>query len=105
MWVHHLARKNNLFSGLTFNVLANVLLKRWIVHPSVRLMLQQVSLMEIKAVIAIDIALRAGRFVHRVEAIVPASGKRRKFEFRFLHRPYLLVDFGDFITLNTNAGH
>lgn len=69
------------------------------------LVVKQIRLMQIKAVIAINIALGSGRFVHRMEAIMPAGRKSGKFEFRGLHRIVLFVDFGNFIALNANPGH
>jgi hypothetical protein len=68
--------------------LADVLLKRGVIHPRMRLMIEQICFMQIKTIIAIDIALRARRFVHRMKAIVSASGEWREFELRLLHGEY-----------------
>jgi hypothetical protein len=40
-------------------------------------MFEQICFMQIKTIIAIDIALRARGFVHRMKAIVSASGEWR----------------------------
>jgi hypothetical protein len=40
-----------------------------------RLMFEQIGFMQIKTIIAIDIAFRARRFVHRMKAIVSTGGE------------------------------
>jgi len=76
---------------LALDVLTNMLFKRRIIHPRVRLMFEQIRLVQIKTIIAIDIAFCAGGFVHRMKAIVPPGGKRRELKFWLLHSVFYLL--------------
>jgi hypothetical protein len=65
-----LPREDYLLTGLRLYVLPNVLLQLRITHPRMIVVFQQVSLVQIKTVIAIDIAFSARGLIHRMKAIV-----------------------------------
>jgi hypothetical protein len=57
---------------LSFDVLTDVLLKDSFGHACLRRLIEHLGFMEIKAIIAVDIAGSPTGLDHRVEAIVPA---------------------------------
>lgn len=66
---------------------------------------EQVGLVQVKTIVAVNIALCAGWLVHRVKAIMPTGGEGRKLEFGLLHNKYLFVGFGDLVALDADPRH
>ena len=68
--------EDDLVAGLGFDVLADVGLEQAVVDARVALVRQQIGLVQVKAVGAVQIAQRAGGLDHDVVAVMTARGQR-----------------------------
>ena len=90
-------REDNLFASLALYVLADVLLEHLISHPGLLFMSQEIRLVQIKAVVAIDIALCAGWLGHRMKTVIAPRWESGQVGDWFAHDMVCFEESGIFM--------